>query len=100
LTDVSALSGLTALTWLDLSSCEQLTDVSALSGLTALASLDLNRCRQLTDVSALAGLTALTKLNLQGCCNLSFTPIRSLLDANLKDLHLYTAANVVKPINS
>ena len=62
LTDVSALVGLTQLTSLDLWSNE-LTDVNALAGLTQLTSLNLCS-NELTDVSALAGLTQLTELDL------------------------------------
>ncbi|MBL7784347.1 MAG: leucine-rich repeat domain-containing protein [Chitinophagales bacterium] len=62
LTDISGLSGLTALTTLYLRN-NQLTDISGLSGLTALTTLDLDS-NQLTDVSGLSGLTALTTLDL------------------------------------
>ena len=62
LPDLRALSGLTALTTLDLSRT-QVTDVGALAGLTALTTLDLS-VTKVTDVGALAGLTALTKLDL------------------------------------
>ncbi|HNI45612.1 MAG TPA: COR domain-containing protein, partial [Chitinophagales bacterium] len=62
LTDVSGLSGLSALTTLNLDN-NQLTDVSGLSGLSALTILNLDN-NQLTDVSALSGLSALTILNL------------------------------------
>ena len=62
LTDISALSGLTQLTSLNLSYCHTLTDISALSGLTQLTSLDLYDCKKLSDISALSGLTQLTNL--------------------------------------
>ncbi|HNI43778.1 MAG TPA: leucine-rich repeat domain-containing protein, partial [Chitinophagales bacterium] len=62
LTDVSGLSDLPALTTLRLSS-NKLTDVSGLSGLNALTTLYLND-NKLTDVSGLSGLTALTTLGL------------------------------------
>ena len=60
--DVNALSGLTALTSLDLGSTG-VADVSALSGLTALTSLVLADT-QVTDVGVLSGLTVLTSLDL------------------------------------
>ena len=63
ISDVSALSGLTALRWLNLT-YNRISDVSALSGLTALTRLDLYGNR-ISDVSALSGLTALTWLDLQ-----------------------------------
>ncbi len=62
-----------------------------LSGLTALTSLYLDGCEQLTDLAVLSGLAALSSLDLGGCCNLAFTPIRRLLDVNLKELYLYAA---------
>ena len=59
-TDVSALSGLTGLTYLDLSGTG-VTDVSALSGLTGLTDLGLSDTG-VTDVSALSGLPRLSLL--------------------------------------
>ena len=64
ITDVSALSGLTRLTYLDLHT-NQITDVRALSGLTNLTELNL-RDNEITDVSPLVGLTNLMTLNLTG----------------------------------
>ncbi|MBL7787056.1 MAG: leucine-rich repeat domain-containing protein [Chitinophagales bacterium] len=73
LTNISELSGLGALTSLYLSG-NQLTDISDLSGLAALASLDLSD-NQLTDVSDLSGLAALTSLDL---CDNQLTDISAL----------------------
>ncbi|MEM9066826.1 MAG: P-loop NTPase fold protein, partial [Planctomycetota bacterium] len=64
ITDVSALSGLTALQELYLSDTG-VSDVSALSGLTALQTLSLGDTG-VSDVSALSGLTALQTLSLGG----------------------------------
>jgi small GTP-binding protein len=60
LLDVSGLSGLSALTTLHLN-FNQLLDVSGLSGLSVLTTLDISR-NQLTDISGLSGLNALTAL--------------------------------------
>jgi internalin A len=92
LTDLSVLSGLTALTSLDLSYCGRLTDLSVLSGLTALTSLNLSGCEQLADLSVLSGLTALTSLLLNGCCEVTnFAPLRPMLD-HLKRLSLHNCS--------
>ena len=63
LKDISAVAGLTALTWLNLND-NQITDISALKGLATLTELYLVE-NQITDISALSGLTALTELELQ-----------------------------------
>jgi internalin A len=81
LSDVSALSGLTALTTLGLCGCKELSALPALSGLTALTTLNLYRCERLSDVSALSGLTALTTLSLGGCARVSVLPALSGLTA-------------------
>ena len=60
--DISALSGLTKLTHLDLPD-NNVSDISALSGLTNLTWLDLQR-NNVSDISALSGLTNLTFLDL------------------------------------
>ncbi|OWK38681.1 protein kinase domain-containing protein [Fimbriiglobus ruber] len=65
------LRGLTALTALDLKYCEQITDagLAYLQGLTILTYLDLHGCQEVTDagLAHLQGLTALTHLDLGGC---------------------------------
>ena len=62
--DISALSGLTTLTNLDLSGNENLRDISALSDLKALTKLNLSHNRNLTDLSPLSNLIELTELDL------------------------------------
>ena len=59
---LASLAGLTKLTWLDLSYCNELKDVSALSVLTNLQSLYLNGVP--LDFTPLAGLVNLTSLYL------------------------------------
>jgi internalin A len=75
-TDLSPLSGLTALTSLYCSDT-QVTDLSPLSGLTALTSLD---CwdTQVTDLSPLSGLTALTSLDCSGTQVTDLSPLSGL----------------------
>ncbi len=63
ITDISALQGLTNLTWLDLGS-NSITDISALAGLTNLIWLDLGS-NNISDISALAGLTRMEALWLE-----------------------------------
>ena len=84
ITDISALSELTALTWLNLSDNQvadisalsglieieiltlygnQITDITPLSGMVRLRHLDLGR-NQITDASALSGLSSLAWLDL------------------------------------
>ena len=62
ISDISALSRLTNLTHLDLGS-NQISDISALSGLTNLTYLELAN-NQISDISALSGLTNLTFLSI------------------------------------
>ena len=69
-TDISALSGLTKLTSLDLAG-GSFTDISALSGLTNLTRLSL--WGKFTDISALSGLTNLTKLDLDAFLDQTLT---------------------------
>ncbi|MEE2898479.1 MAG: leucine-rich repeat domain-containing protein [Gemmatimonadota bacterium] len=76
ITDVSALSGLERLTYLNLNR-NSITDISALSGLTRLTKLGLSG-NSITDVSALSELTALTELRLSS--NPGFSNIEPLLD--------------------
>jgi internalin A len=60
ISDVGALSGLTSLTELDLTS-NSITDLGALSGLTSLTTLGLDG-NSISDIGALSGLTSLTIL--------------------------------------
>ncbi|TKJ36356.1 MAG: hypothetical protein CEE38_11085 [Planctomycetes bacterium B3_Pla] len=62
ITDISALSGLAALTWLNLGD-NRITDISALSGLTNLETLTLYG-NQVADITALADLVRLSYLDL------------------------------------
>ncbi|MCP4105582.1 MAG: leucine-rich repeat domain-containing protein [Desulfobacteraceae bacterium] len=62
ISDISAVAGLTKLTYLNLHS-NQISDISALAGLTNLTRLNLN-ANQINDISAVAGLTDLTDLGL------------------------------------
>ena len=62
--DLSALSGATALTALTISSAQSLQDISGLAGCTALTELDLAESG-ISDVDALTRCTALTRLNLE-----------------------------------
>ena len=64
--DISALSGLTALTSIDLYNTQVSGDISALSGLTALTSISFDNTQVSGDISALSGLTALTSIGLAG----------------------------------
>ena len=74
--DFSFLSGLTALTHLDLLDVESLLTLDPLKGLTSLTHLDLSGCTKVTDLSPLKGLTALTALNCWG----SGVPVAPELD--------------------
>lgn len=64
ITDISALSGLTNLTYLNLG-LNNISDISALSGLTNLTDLYLGS-NNIGDISALSGLTNLVSLGLTG----------------------------------
>jgi serine/threonine protein kinase len=91
LTSVEPLRGLSGLTSLDLSGCRQLTSehLEPLRGLSGLTSLALSGCEQLTSVEPLRGLSGLTSLDLSWCEQLKeFAPIRPLLD-HLTDLKLH-----------
>ena len=88
-TDISAVSGLTNLTSLSLSS-RSLTDISSVSGLTNLTSLTLSNNADIsfTDISAVSGLTNLTTLQLFG--NSSLTDISAVSGlTNLTTLQLW-----------
>ncbi len=76
ISDISALSGLTSLTSLDLG-FNSISDIGPLSGLTSLTSLELS-LTSISDISALSGLTSLTDLDLGKNPNL--TDIQPLLD--------------------
>ena len=62
--DISALSGLTALTTIDLYNTQVTGAISALQNLTALTTINLSNTQVTGDISALSGLTALTTIDL------------------------------------
>ena len=90
ITDISALSGLTKLTTLYLYD-NYIRDISALSGLTKLTHLVL-RYNSISDISALSGLTKLTTLDLEGTYS-SLSNI-SALSGLTKLTHLYLGFSV------
>ncbi|CAD7704060.1 unnamed protein product [Ostreobium quekettii] len=71
LTDLSPVGPLSQLNHLDLSHCEQLTDdgLGPICGLTCLQSLSVYRCRRVSNagLNAVSGLTGLTMLDVGGC---------------------------------
>jgi Leucine-rich repeat (LRR) protein len=86
-TDLSPLASLTALRQLDLSGCKGVTDLTPLAGLTGLQSLDLSRCTGVSDLNALAGLRGLQSLNLQACTGVSdLSPLAGLTELHALDL--------------
>eukprot|EP00242_Pyramimonas_sp_CCMP2087_P001278 CAMPEP_0198229078 /NCGR_PEP_ID=MMETSP1445-20131203/113933_1 /TAXON_ID=36898 /ORGANISM="Pyramimonas sp., Strain CCMP2087" /LENGTH=327 /DNA_ID=CAMNT_0043909519 /DNA_START=216 /DNA_END=1199 /DNA_ORIENTATION=- len=76
------LTGLTGLTSIDLTSCQEVSDngLRTLAGLTTLTSLNLSGCFKVSGdgLQALVGLTALTSLNLAWCEQVSDDGLRSL----------------------
>ena len=99
LSDISALANLTNLTYLDLSSTDldlssnSLSDISALANLTNLTRLDLAWNQSLSDISALANLTNLTRLDL--AWNQSLSDISALANlTNLTELDLSSTHDV------
>ena len=89
MTDISAVSGLTNLTTLDLWG-RSLTDISAVSGLTNLTTLDLWGSG-VTDISALSGLTNLTWLNLSGRNITDISALSRLTNLKTLDLSFVSA---------
>jgi hypothetical protein len=79
---LSAVSGLTGLTSLDLSYCKLVTDqgLSAVSSLTGVTSLNLSWCFTVTDqgLSAVSSLTGLTSLDLRGCHSITHAGVEAL----------------------
>ena len=84
--DVAALSGLTALTALDLGGCGRLTNAAARSladGCPALASLSLRESPEVSDLglrALAAGCPGLTSLDLSSCARVSNAGLRCLAD--------------------
>lgn len=73
-----ALSGLTSLQMLDLSSCGALTALPELESLPALQTLDLGGgCRKLKALPDLSNLGSLTALDLGGCSSLEVVALPS-----------------------
>ena len=76
------LTGITALTSLDLRYCEQVSDdgLRTLAGFMSLTSLDLTQCKQVSDAGlrTLAGLTSLTVLGLAACNRVTDNGLLSL----------------------
>ena len=94
ISDISVLSGLTSLTWLDLRS-NNISDISSLSGLTNLEYLFFDN-NNISDISALSNLTRLTDLSL---ANNNISDISALSGlTNLTDLSL--GSNNISDISS
>ena len=104
ISDISALSNLTNLTYLNLSS-NKISDISALSNLTNLTELylgfgdgvgRLGKSNTVSDLSPLSGLTSLTKLHLD---NNSISDVSAL--SNLISLaELYLSGNSISDISA
>ena len=75
--DISPLSGLTRLSYLDLSNTGIEGGVDELAGLTALKALYL-KDNQINDISALSGLKSLQYLELRGNPIEDYSPVDSL----------------------
>lgn len=84
ITDISALSGLTGLTLLDLH-YTLVDDLSPLAGMTNLTSLDLSDTH-VSDLSILSSLTGLTTLRLSGVRAHDFSVLSDLTDLISLDL--------------
>jgi hypothetical protein len=95
------LSGLIALTSLNMGGCVQVSDngMLALAGLTTLTLVDLSYCRLVSDdeLRVLAGLTAINTLNLRGCKQVSGDGWLTLLAGHtaLTSLHVSWLARSV-----
>jgi len=83
--NISAVSGLTSLTYLDLYK-NQIVNINSLSGLTNLTRLDLNN-NQIVNISSLSGLTNLERLNLHTNQIVNISSLSGL--TNLTRLYLY-----------
>ena len=84
ITDISALSELIALTWLNLSD-NRITDISALSGLTGIETLTLYG-NQITDITALSDLVRLRRLDLERNQITDVSPLSGLINLAWLDL--------------
>jgi len=83
--DISALSGLTELQYLDLCGNVKLSDISPLSSIKNLIYLELEGCA-VEDISVLSNLKNLQYLNLNGCAVSDITALASMEE--LTDVHL------------
>jgi len=93
--DISVLSNLTLLKFLDLSVNRELTDISALEHIHALTSLKLSAAN-ITSLAPIENLTSLITLDLSGNHISDITPI-----ANLKALtHLYLSENNISSLSA
>ncbi|MYA58508.1 leucine-rich repeat domain-containing protein, partial [Candidatus Poribacteria bacterium] len=86
ITDLSPLTGLTQLQYLDLRNNGTIADISPLSGLTGLQKLWLRKNKKIVDISPLSGLTTLTVLYLGDNQITDISPLKNL--TNLTELGL------------
>jgi len=97
ISDISPLSNLNSLTWLNLS-FNSISDVSALSNLTNLTSLSLYG-NSISDISSLSGLTSLAWLELSGNKISTITPLSGL--TGLTNLYLrFNSISDISPLSS
>ena len=82
--DISALSGLNSLTYLNLNQ-NSIVDISPLSGLTSLTELGLS-INPIVDISPLSGLTSLTELGLLQNSIVDISPLSGLTNLTLLGL--------------
>jgi len=84
ITDISALSELSALTWLNLSD-NRIADISALSGLSGIETLTLYG-NQITDITALSEMARLRRLDLERNQITDASPLSGLINLAWLDL--------------
>ncbi len=94
ISDISPLSGLTNLTWLDLYG-NSISDISPLSGLTNLTWLELSS-NSISDLTPLSGLTSLTQLYLRFNSISDISPLSGLTNLTL----LWLRQNSISDISS
>ena len=99
ISDISALAGLTNLTWLDIDR-NAISDISALAGLTNLTRLDL-AINSIVDISALESLVNLEGLSLADNSIVDISALESLINAGLTKLTLlYLNGNAISDISA
>jgi len=86
--DLSALSGLSKLTLLNISGADKVTDLAPIGRLLRLKTLNLSGCDKIKDLKPLSKLTGLTSLNLSGCAAVSDTSPLEKLSRSLTSLNL------------